>query len=122
MKLIIPEKISLQKELAPGIGWKELKQLLVIALPGVILGVTVWFSASGHPLTQLIALVCTIIYLPFCYSLVARFDGAPSLLTHVSLQVQFHRQQQKFYYKQEKEALYYVAETGRPDADSTGAY
>lgn len=123
--LLIPEKISLENEIFAGIRKKDVKKLIALALPGAVIGITVWLS-TGDPLVQFIAMIITMGYLFLCYVVVARVEGTPSILNYLELLIRFQREQQRFYYKQGKEKLYYVAEpqsaSGSPEADSAGIY
>lgn len=120
--LSIPEKISLEKELAPGIWRKDLPKLLTMAIPGLIVGIIVWALSSDYPLTQFVIGLAIIIYLSICFVLIARIDGTQSILSFLELKIRFRREQQHFYYKQGKEKLYHVyhVEENRPQyTDST---
>lgn len=123
--LSIPEKISLEKDIIKGIQKKDVKKLIALALPGTVIGITVWLS-TGDPVVQFFAMIATMGYLFLCYVVTARVEGNPSILNYIELLILFHREQQHFYYKQGKEKLYYVAEpqsaVGSAEADSTGIY
>lgn len=103
-KLSIPEHISLKKEIMPGIGSKELRQLLLAVLPAVAVTVIVWLSA-GKPAAQLMALVGLLLYTASCYALFSCPDGRQSIYIFLSRWVRFMRTQQAFKYKQEPEVL-----------------
>lgn len=122
-ELSIPEKITLEKDVF-GIPKKDVKKFIALALPGAVIGVTVWLAFSD-PLIQFIAMILTMGYLFLCYVVTARVEGNPSILNYLELLIRFRREQQRFKYKQGKENLYYVEDqsaNGFPDADGTGVY
>lgn len=122
--LMIPENLSLEKEVVSGIQQRDIKKLIAIAVPGSTIGIIVWLSASD-PMVQFIAMLATLGYLALCYAVVARIEGTPSILNYIELLIRFQREQQRFYYKQGKEKLYHVAAqsaNGYPEADGTGIY
>ncbi len=112
-KLMIPEKITLEREALPGIRYRDLPILAAIALPGVIAAVIVW-SLTDRPLTQLVTLVAVLLYLFFCYAAAARVEGAQSMLDWIARLFRFLRAPRCFYFK-EKEALTYAS-----GSDGTG--
>lgn len=121
--LTIPEKISLEKEIF-NIRKKDIKKFITLALPGAAIGVTVWLT-TGAPVVQFFAMLATMGYLFLCYVVTARVEGNPSILNYLELLIRFRREQQRFYYKQGKENLFYVSDTsadGYPDADGSGIY
>lgn len=121
--LLIPEKITMEKEIF-NVRQRDIKKLIALALPGAIIGITVWLTAE-KPMVQFIALILTMGYLFLCYAVTARVEGNPSILHYIELLIRFQREQQCFYYKQGKENLYYVSDTaadGYPDADGAGIY
>lgn len=122
-ELSIPEKITMEKEIF-NIRQKDIKKLIALALPGAVIGITVWLT-TDKPLVQFIAMILTMGYLFLCYVVTARVEGNPSILNYIELLIRFQREQQCFYYKQGKENLYYVSDTaadGYPDADGAGIY
>lgn len=121
-KLIIPEKISLEKESAPGIRRKDLKKLIAIAAPGTAIGIIMWTAFTERPLVQLVSMISIIIYLFLCYVIVARIDGSLSILDYLGLLIRFRREQQRFYYKQGKEKLFHVTAEGSPKNISAGIH
>lgn len=121
--LLIPEKITMEKEIF-NVRQKDIKKLIALALPGAVIGITVWLT-TDKPLVQFIALILTMGYLFLCYVVTARVEGNPSILNYIELLIRFQREQQSFYYKQGKENLYYVSDTaadGYPDTDGAGIY
>lgn len=122
-ELTIPEKISLEKE-SFNIRHRDIKKLIALALPGTAIGITVWLT-TDDPVVQFIAMLATMGYLFLCYVVTARVEGNPSILNYLESLIRFRREQQRFYYKQGKEALYYVADPasdGYPDTDGPGIY
>ena len=123
--LTIPEKISLEKEIIANVRKKDAKKLIALAVPGAVIGITVWLSTGDQPLVQFITMLATMGYLLLCYVLVARVEGTPSILSFLELLILFQREQQRFYYKQGKEKLYHVADNsanGSPEADRARVY
>lgn len=121
-ELSIPEKITLEKEAAPGIRNKDIPKLAAIAIPGVVIGIIVWAASGERPLVQLVDMIAILVYLFLCYLTVARIDGSQSIWGHLALMVRFQREQQRYYYKQGKENLFYVAADRSPEGDSTGIH
>lgn len=121
-ELSFPENITLEKEIAPGLLRKDLKKLFALAVPGTVIGVAVWTICKGQPLIQLVAMVATLLYLFLCYAIVVRVDGAMSIYNYLALLVRFHREQQRFYYKQPKEVLYRVESAGSKKIDGSGIH
>lgn len=121
-ELSFPENITLEKEIAPGLLRKDLKKLLALAVPGAVIGIAIWALSGHRPLTQLVAMVSTLLYLFLCYAIVVRVDGTTSIYSYLALLVRFYREQQSFSYKQPKEVLYRVESTGSEEADRTGIY
>ena len=93
-ELSIPEKITLEKDVF-GIPKKDVKKFIALALPGAVIGVTVWLAFSD-PLIQFIAMILTIGYLFLCYVVTARVEGNPSILNYLELLIRFRREQQRF--------------------------
>ena len=122
--LSIPEKISLEKDIIKGIPKKDVKKLIALALPGVVIGITVWLTAS-EPVVQFFSMLATMGYLFLCYVITARIEGTPSILNYIELLIRYRREQQQFYYKQGEEILYYVSDhaaDGYPAADGASIY
>lgn len=118
-ELSIPEKISLEPEIAPGIRRRDLPALLAMALPGLVVGIGFW-AAFTSPMAKLIAIAAAIGYLFLCCVFVARIEGAQSILGYLTLLTRFFREQQRFCYKEEKEEIYYVSAEGSQAADGAG--
>lgn len=121
--LTIPERISMEKEVF-NIRQRDIKKLIALALPGAAIGITVWLT-TGDPMVQFFAMLATMGYLFLCYVVTARVEGNPSILNYLESLIRFHREQQRFYYKQGKENLYYVSDTsadGFSDTDGPGVY
>lgn len=105
-ELTIPENISLEKELITGIRKQDVPKLLLLAAPGVIIGITVWICNQERPMTQLIAMLAAIGWLALSYAITARVEGSPSILSFIELLIRYHRQQQRYLYKQGEENIY----------------
>lgn len=108
-KLSIPEHITLDREYIPGIGKRELPGLLISVIPGLLVAVTVWLFAKD-PGPQLIAMIGGIGYVMCCYAVFARVDKQQSIYTFLFKIIRFGKNQNKFYYKQEKEAICFAEE------------
>lgn len=108
-KLMIPEFISLEKEYLPGIGPKELKQLLLSVLPGVAVAAAVWLLIED-PVKQLVTMVLGIGYVILCYMTFTKIDKRQSIYTYIAKIVRFRRNQKTFYYRQEKEVIRFAEE------------
>lgn len=109
-KLSVPERITLDKQYLPGIGKVELKQLLIAGLPGLLITGILWFCLSD-PGSKLICLICGMIYITICYAAVVKVDGSQSMYTFLLRIYRFRRGQKRYFYKNEKEALYVRKET-----------
>lgn len=120
--LIIPERISLEKEAIPGVRVRDLPKLAAIAVPGVLVASIVWGISADQPLTQLITMIAIVLYLFFSYAVVARIEGSPSVLDYLGLLVRFIGEQQCFYYKHGREMLTYVAAERSEKTNSTGIH
>lgn len=120
--LSFPENITLEKEIAPGILRKDLKKLIGIAIPGTVIGIIVWSFGANQPLIQLVALIAVLLNLFVCYVVMARIDGSMSIYNYLALLIRFHREQQRFYYKQPKEVLYRVGTTRSQETGSAGVH
>lgn len=112
-KLAIPERIVLEKQYVPGIGKRELRQLTVTALPGLLLAFVLFFCLEP-PGLRLVVLLAGFLFSGLCYSLFVKVDGSSSIYTFLVRVWRFHRSQEKYYYKHEREELYYAAEEKRP--------
>lgn len=121
-KLSIPERISLEKEVAPNLRSKDLPKLFGMVIPGIVITVIVWICASDAPLTQLIALIIGFLYMGLCYALVAKIDGSLSVIEHLGRTLRFYRNQQIYYFKHEKEVVYHVQSGQSGTADGTGVH
>ncbi len=108
-KLMIPEFISLEKEYLPGIGAKELKQLLLSAVPGTAAAVVIWLLI-GDPVKQLLTMILGIGYVILCYMIFTKIDKRQSIYSYIAKIVRFQRNQKIFYYRQEKEVIRFAEE------------
>ena len=108
-KLLMPEKISLDKYFLPGITKKELRPLLLAAVPGVIVTVILWFALS-QPLAKIVALLGGIGYAALCYMVFARLEGSQSIYTFITRIIRYNKSQHHYFYKHGKEVAHYVGE------------
>lgn len=111
-KLSIPENISLDQELIPGIGKQELPRLLIAAIPGLVCLVVIYWLVTS-PGIRLLTMICGMGYLGLSYAFVARVDKNQSIYTFIARIIRFWRSQKKFYYRQKKEVIYRVEETSK---------
>ena len=109
-KLSIPERIPLQNELIPGISSRELRKLLLAAIPGVIVLLIAIYGLQVSAGTQLIVFLGVMLYLAACYTLLRRDENNDSIAAYLGRWYRYLRSQHKYYYKQEKEVLYLVEE------------
>ena len=112
-KLSIPEKIVLEKQYFPGIGKHELRQLMVTALPGLLLSFVLFFTLEA-PGARLGVLLAGFLFCGACYSLFVKVEGGFSIYTFLKRVWQFHRSQKSYYYMHGKEEVHYVGEERRP--------
>ena len=110
-KLSIPEHISLDKEFLPGMGPKELRQFLTAAVPGLVLMLLIWIFA-GDPGIQIISMLLGMGYLAICFAFFVKIEGGQSMYVFLARIIRFYREQNKFHYKQEKEAIRNAATNG----------
>lgn len=108
-KLPIPEKITLQWELVPGLGWRELRRILIWALPGLGLAIA-YGSLSPSPGAVVVAVLGFFVYLAALCMLFVRMDDGPSMYDFISRRLKFSREQQAYYYKRRKERVMYCAD------------
>lgn len=121
-KLSIPEKISLEKEVAAGLRTKDLPKLLALAVPGVAVAVVVWIFSADDPLAQLISIIAAVAWCILCGAMVVRVDGSFSMLNYIELFIRSEKEQKQYYYQHKKEAIYLVEEDGTGPADGAGFY
>lgn len=112
-KLSIPEHISLEKEFLPGMGPRELRQYLTAAVPGLVVMVLIWVFA-GSPRTQVFSMLLGMGYLAICFAFFVKIEGGHSMYIFLAHIVRFYREQNKFQYKQEKEAIRNAAHDTEP--------
>lgn len=112
-KLCIPERITLEKQYFPGIGKRELRQLMVAALPGLLLSFVLFFALEA-PGARLGVLLAGFLYCGACYGLFVRMEGSLSIYTYLKRIWTFQRAQKRYYYKHGKEEVYYVGEETQP--------
>lgn len=112
-KLLIPEKIILNRQIVPGMGKMETRQLLTAALPGLTLGFLLFFNLE-NPGSRLLCLALGFLYCGGCYGLFVRVEGGLSIYIYLKRIWHFHQGQKDFYYKHEKEALRYVGKEKQP--------
>jgi len=103
-KLKIPEKITLQYEFFPGFGKRELLHFLILAIPGVILGIVLYNILSGA--ARFWVFIGMLIYTILCYPFVAKIDGYPSVLSMGIRLYHYKSRQRNFLYIQKKEKIY----------------
>lgn len=120
-KLSIPEKIVLEKEVTSNLRTKDVPKLLGLIIPGILIAAVVWITAAEAPMTQLITLIIAFSYTGLCYALVARIEGALSILDYLGLMVRFYREQQIYYYKEKKEVIYRVC-SEEPAEDGSNSF
>lgn len=106
-KLSIPEQITLERVFLPGMGLRELKQWILLSLPGVIV-MLVLLTVFSAPGPKLIGMICGFGWVAGCYAVTAKIEGVGSMYAYILRILRYHKTQQKFYYKQEKEVLEYV--------------
>ena len=112
-KLSIPEQITLDRMYLPRLGLRELKQGVLLMLPGVVCMIVLLciFEEPGQKLLTMVGGFC---WAGCCYAVVARIEGVGSMYAYITRIIRYHRTQQKFYYKHEKEVLRYVGEEKQP--------
>lgn len=106
-KLSIPEQITLERVFLPGMGLRELKQWVLLSLPGLII-MLVLLSAFSDPGPKLLALICGFGWIGGCYAVTAKIEGGGSIYAYITRIIRYHRTQQKYYYRQEQEVLQYA--------------
>lgn len=100
--LIIPERISMQREIVKGMGKTEMRQFAVAIVPAVFVALALWTamdSAGG----KLITLCCLFGWIGCCYAATVRIDGVTSLYGYCRRVLLFQRSQRKFYYREKEE-------------------
>ena len=107
-KLSIPEKITLQYEFFPGFGKRELLHFLILALPGLLIGIVLHSILTG--VARFWVYIGMVIYLILCYPFVARIDGYPSVVSVLLRIWKYLFGQRNYYFKQKKERIYEIHE------------
>jgi len=103
-KLTIPENISLQNEILPGIKKAEGIRLLLAFTPAVVFTVIYWLCQEA-PGPRLIVLIGLVIYAFVCYAVFSTPEGGQSIYSYISRWIRFLRSQQNYKYKQRQEVL-----------------
>lgn len=112
-KLLIPEKIVLERQVIPGMGRRETRQLLITALPGLAVAFLLFFNLEA-PGPRLICLALGFFYSGCCYAIFVRVEGGQSIYIYLKRIRRFHKAQKDFYYNHGKEALRYVGKANQP--------
>ena len=107
IKVQVPMNITLRWELWRGFGKKDLiKSLAITGLAGVVALIFCFFStweAKG-----IVAMVSVLFVFVFCTGLFSRMDNNQSIYEFYRRKRDFMKNQQRFYYKKEKEIIEYA--------------
>lgn len=108
-KLSIPENINLKKEVIKGVGYTELKQILLSVLPALIAVIILW-CVNAEPAPRLLALVILLGYITCAFAIFANPEGNQSVYIFLMRWIGFMREQKFYKNKTEKEELYFVGQ------------
>ena len=112
-KLYVPERIRLERQYFPGVGKRELRQMIAAGVPGVAATVVCWISLAT-PGAQLIVLLLGLGYLSLVYGLFARMEDTDSIFTFLERRIAFLKGQKHYFYQQEQDVVYRVQEEHQP--------
>lgn len=107
-KLPVPENIPLRSELWRGFGWPEARCSLVLLAPFIIPLLVCWII--GTQAGMILSMLLVILAAAFCVCLFTRMDQNQSIYEFLIRKRRFHREQQRFLYKEKDEVIYYVPE------------
>lgn len=108
-KLSVPENISLKKEVLKGIGYRELRAIILAVIPALVTVIILWYCIPD-PGPRLLALLGLVGYVMVCYAIFASpADGSQSVYDYITRWIYFLRSQKFYPYKQE-EVLYFAGE------------
>lgn len=103
MKLTIPARLTLNWELAPGFGKKEVRCWLIFMAP--VLLISILMGAGDNPQLLLWGVMLFIGAAAISYGALVKIEGNQSIYLYLVRRIRFQRNQQKFYYKR-KEVIY----------------
>lgn len=102
MKLTIPARLTLNWELAPGFGKKEVRCWLTFLAPVLLISI---LMGASSPQLLLWGVLLFVAAAAISYGALVKIEGSQSIYLYIMRRIRFQRAQQKFYYKR-KEVIY----------------